>query len=125
MKKQFLILSAVIFSTIQFATADDTAIAKGKEIYNGAGACAACHGPNGAGDGPAGGALTPKPKDFTLGQYSFDTDKDGKTGTETDLFNVISEGAAPYGGSMMMVGRKDLPEADRKALVSYILSLKK
>ena len=38
---------------------------------------------------------------------------------------VITNGAQKYGGSFMMVGRKDLPEEDRKALTKFVLSLKK
>ena len=106
-------------------TLADEALEKGKTIYNGAGACAGCHGPLGAGDGPAGAALNPKPRSFVSGDFAIDTDKDGKKGTETDIFNVVSNGAATYGGSPLMVGRADIPEADRKAVAKYVLSLKK
>ena len=106
--------------------ADDAAtLAKGKEIYDGLGACASCHGALGAGDGIAAAALDPKPRSFSAGVFKFDTDKDGKSGTEIDLYNVITDGAQKYGGSMLMAGRPDIAEADRKALVKYVLSLKK
>ena len=114
---------ALLFSTSS-ALADDD-LAKGKSIYEGAGACASCHGPNGMGDGPAAAALNPKPRSFVEGAYALDTDGDGKTGTETDIANVIANGAQKYGGSVMMVGRPDIPEADRVALAKYVLSLKK
>ncbi len=39
-------------------------VAKGKELYLGAGGCATCHGNAGKGDGIAGGALNPKPRNF-------------------------------------------------------------
>ena len=100
-------------------------VAKGKEIYNGAGACAACHGLGGEGDGAAAAALNPKPASFAEGVFKYDTDGDGKKGTETDIFNIITNGAAKYGGSPMMAGRADLAEADRKALAAFVLSLKK
>ena len=116
------VLSTVAVST---ASADDAAIAKGKELYNGIGACASCHGALGAGDGVAAAALEPKPRSFLAGTFKYDTDKDGKPGTETDLYNIVTDGAQKYGGSMMMVGRPDIPEADRKAIVQYVLSLKK
>jgi mono/diheme cytochrome c family protein len=103
----------------------DPSISQGKAIYNGAGACAACHGSLGAGDGPAGAALNPKPKSFVTGEFGIDTDGDGKTGTETDIFNIVTNGAQKYGGSVMMAGRPDIAEADRKALAKYVLSLKK
>jgi mono/diheme cytochrome c family protein len=37
-------------------------LSKGKTLFDGN--CAPCHGMNGAGDGPAAAALTPKPADF-------------------------------------------------------------
>lgn len=116
-------LALSIFLTSQNASADD--IEKGKTVYNGAGACATCHGPLGLGDGPASAALNPKPANFQIGNYRIDTNGDGKAGTEEDLYNIITDGAQKYGGSMMMVGRSDIPEDDRKALVKFVLSLKK
>lgn len=107
------------------ARAEDPDLEKGKTIYNGLGACATCHGATGAGDGAAGAALTPKPRNFIEGQYKYDTDGDGKTGTEADISNIVMNGAIKYGGSMMMVARPDLAEADRKAVAKYVLSLKK
>lgn len=121
-----LTLGVVFAVGVQSArAADDPDIEKAKAVYNGAGACFSCHGADGKGDGPAGGALNPKPRSFVEGQYKYDTDGDGKTGTEADLLNIITNGAAKYGGSALMVPRADLPEADRKALVKYVLSMKK
>lgn len=126
------VLGAVLFGALIFnqlsvsqSWAADADLEKGKTIYNGVGACASCHGPEGKGDGAAAAALNPKPRSFAEGVYKYDTDNDGKTGTETDLFNIVTNGAAKFGGNMMMVGRPDIPEADRKALVKYVLSLKK
>jgi len=118
------LIAAVCLSAVSSARADDE-LEKGKAVYNGNGACFSCHGAAGMGDGAAAAALTPKPRSFVEGAFKFDTDGDGKTGTETDLFNVVTNGAQKFGGSMMMVGRPDLPEADRKAVVKYVLSLKK
>ena len=115
-------LIAFSLSITHSAHADD--LEKGKAIYNGIGACAACHGALGKGDGAASAALNPKPRDFSVGVFAIDTDKDGKTGTETDLSNVIEKGAAVFGGSPLMAARADIAPADRKALVAYILSLK-
>ena len=106
------------------ARADDD-LAKGKGVFEGIGACSSCHGMTGMGDGVAAAALDPKPRNFANGEFKFDTDGDGKTGTEADLFNVVTNGAQKFGGSPMMVARPDIPEADRKALVKYVLSLKK
>ena len=46
-------------------------------------------------------------------------------GTDQDIFEVISNGAASKGGSPLMVAWGPvIPEADRWALVKYIRSLK-
>jgi mono/diheme cytochrome c family protein len=107
--------------SIHDAFADD--LAKGKELYSGVGACFSCHGVTGHGDGPAAAALNPKPRSFVDDKFVLDTDKDGKTGTAIDIYNIITDGAAKYGGSPMMVGRMDIPEADRKAIAAYVVSL--
>ena len=126
-KSSFFIGAAVacsfVFCSVSPSLADD--LAAGKAVYEGAGACGTCHGPQGAGDGPAGAALTPKPRSFVTGDYSIDTDGDGTKGTETDIYNIVTNGAQKYGGSMMMVGRPDLSEENRHALAKYVLSLKK
>ena len=44
---------------------DAVAIAEGKEIFEGKGTCFTCHGLSGKGDGVAGGALDPGPRNFT------------------------------------------------------------
>jgi mono/diheme cytochrome c family protein len=92
--------------------------ARGKTLFETN--CLSCHGAEGKGNGPVGMALTPPPRDFTKGEFKFDTDKDGKTGTDTDLFNVITNGAAAYGGSAMMAPWGHLPEQDRQDLIAYI-----
>ncbi len=119
-----LLTTVILLGSASFAFAD-AEVEKGKTIYNGAGACFSCHGPAGAGDGAAAAALNPKPRSFVEAHFNFDTDGDGKKGTETDLFNVVTNGAAKYGGSPLMVGRPDIPEADRKAVVKFVMSLKK
>ena len=116
-----LALGASLFIPI-CAVADD--LETGKAVYNGIGACSSCHGALGKGDGVAAASLEPKPRSLVSGDYKFDTDKDGRSGTEADVFDVISKGAAAFGGSPLMAGRTDIPEADRKALAKYVLSLK-
>jgi len=92
--------------------------ARGKTLFETN--CLSCHGAGGKGDGPVGQALTPPPRDFTKAEFKFDTDKDGKAGTDTDLFNVITNGAAAYGGSPMMAPWGHLPEQDRQDLIAYV-----
>lgn len=122
MKFIYPAISLLLFTTQAFA---DPELDKGKAVFEGIGACSSCHGPLGQGDGPAAAALTPKPRSFAVGDYAYDTDGDGKKGTETDIFNMVTNGAAKFGGSIMMAARPDIPEADRKALAKYVLSLKK
>lgn len=96
--------------------------AAGKKIYDIN--CVSCHGSTGKGDGPVGAALNPPPRDFSKGAFKFDTDKDGKTGTDADLSNVIKNGAGAYGGSPLMAPWATLSDADISNLIAYIRSLK-
>jgi mono/diheme cytochrome c family protein len=97
---------------------------KGKVIYNSIGACMACHGPLGKGDGPTAVALNPKPRSFADGVFKFDTDGDGKTGTDQDLKNILAKGTVVYGGSPLMAPRPDIKEPDVSHLIAYVRSLK-
>ncbi len=114
-------LTTLMFSTPVFSTASSS----GKIIYDGKGACVACHGTTGNGDGVAAAALNPKPTSFTQGIFRLDTDADGATGTDSDLINAIKNGAATYGGNAAMPARADLSEAEINDLIAYIRSLKK
>jgi mono/diheme cytochrome c family protein len=87
--------------------------------------CASCHGDSGKGDGPVGAALNPPPRDFSKGEFKFDTDGDGKTGTDADLKNVIQKGGGAYGGSVLMAPWPSLSDADITNLIAHIRSLKK
>jgi mono/diheme cytochrome c family protein len=81
--------------------------------------CVSCHGEHGDGKGPVGVTLDPPPRDFTKGEWKFG-------GTDKDLFEVITNGAASKGGSPLMTPwGAVIPEADRWALVHYVRSLKK
>ncbi len=103
------------------AAAGDAAAGKGLFEIN----CSSCHGMTGKGDGPVAAALTPKPRDFSQGAFSFDTDGDGKKGTDADLKNVISNGAAAYGGSVMMAPwQAMMSESDIENVIAFVRTLK-
>lgn len=65
-------------------------IAKGKEIFTGKGTCFTCHGNEGRGDGPAGAALDPSPRNFH--NAKFPTSK-----TEGEMNWVIHNGSPGTG----------------------------
>jgi mono/diheme cytochrome c family protein len=115
--------AALVAPGAAFATGDAAA---GKVVFQKY--CASCHGPEGKGDGPTGKALAaagqPAPRDFSVGDFKFDTDGDGKTGTDTDIKNVVTKGAMGYGGSAMMAPVAGLSEADINNIIAYIRSLK-
>jgi mono/diheme cytochrome c family protein len=85
--------------------------------------CASCHGTGGKGDGPTGQALAAQgtpPRDFTKADFKFDTDKDGKPGSDADLSNVIKNGAGAYGGSPLMAPWAHLGDPAIADLVAHI-----
>ncbi|HEX9758087.1 MAG TPA: c-type cytochrome [Nitrospiria bacterium] len=65
-------------------------IAKGKEIYLGKGTCFTCHGNEGKGDGPAGAALSPSPRNFTNPEFH-------TIRTEGEMFWVVKNGSPGTG----------------------------
>lgn len=118
---------ALAFSTTLAlaATAFAGDAAAGKAVYTGKGTCWTCHGQAGKGDGPAGKALNPAPRDFSVGSFKFDADKDGKPGTDADLKLVITKGAGAFGGSPLMVAWGALSPKEVDDVIAYIRSLHK
>jgi len=106
------------------AFAGDAAAGKTKFLQ----LCVACHGESGKGDGPTGLALKaagqPAPRDFTVGEFVLDPDKDGTKGSDADLKEVITKGALVFGGSPLMAPIAGLSDADLDNLVAFIRSLK-
>lgn len=119
---RFVATSAVtlLLPVVSLAAGD---AAKGKTLFETN--CASCHGMTGEGNGPVGAALQPPPRNFTKGVFKFDTDKDGKTGTDADLKNVITQGAAAFGGSPLMAPWPAFSDADIANLIAYIRTFKK
>jgi mono/diheme cytochrome c family protein len=90
---------------------------KGKQVYTIY--CVTCHGASGDGKGPVGVTLNPPPRDFTAGDFKFGD-------SDADIFDVITNGGAPKGGSPLMAPwGAVIPEPDRWSLVLYIRSLRK
>ena len=85
-------------------------VAHGKTVF--ANNCAICHGNEGKGDGPAGAALQPPPRNLVEGKW-----KQG--GTSAELFTTLEKGIP--GSSMAPFGH--LPKTDRWALVQFIRSI--
>lgn len=63
--------------------------------------CVTCHGQSGKGDGPAGGALNPKPRDWTDKAWH-------ATVTDDVIRKAVVEGGAAIGKSPMMPPNPDL-----------------
>lgn len=81
--------------------------------------CASCHGNSGDGNGPAGQALNPKPRNFTDAAWHSSVD-DGR------IHKVIKEGGASVGLAPIMAGfGSQLSDSEIDALVAYIRQFKK
>ncbi len=88
------------------STAPTTAAVDPHELY--VSRCAPCHGTLGKGDGPAAGALTPKPRNYTDATWQASVKDD-------DIKKTILYGGAAVGKSPSMPANPDLegkPELD-------------
>jgi len=117
-----LIVSTAIIALALPAVATAGDAAAGKVVFDTN--CMTCHGMTGKGDGPLSAALDPKPRDLSIGEFKFDTDGDGTAGSDTDLKNVITQGAMAFGGSALMAPWPALSDADVANLIAYIRTLK-
>lgn len=81
--------------------------------------CETCHGPQGKGDGPAGVALNPKPRDLSQAEWQ-------KKVTDEQIKKVIKEGGQAVGLSPLMPPwGAQLSDQDLDNLVAFIRSLGK
>jgi mono/diheme cytochrome c family protein len=85
-------------------------VAHGAKVY--ATNCAICHGATGAGDGAAGTALIPKPRNLIEGKWT-------QGGDPISLYKTVQNGIP--GTSMAAFAH--LPTADRWAVVQFIYSI--
>ena len=81
--------------------------------------CAACHGPNGKGDGPAAANLNPKPRDHSNANYM-------KSLSDGQIFKIIKLGGPGVGKSPTMPPWGGaLSDGDIKNVVAFIRTLSK
>lgn len=85
--------------------------------------CETCHGPKGAGDGPAAMGLNPKPASFVTGAFKYDPNGNGRKGDVEDIQAIVRDGAAKYGGSPLMTPWSMLNAADLEAVAKHVKSL--
>ncbi len=86
----------------------------GKTVYDRH--CAACHGANGDGNGPASVWLFPKPRDFNSGLFKIQSTPAGSLPSDEDLFQAITRGMP--GSSMPSFTY--LSESERRESVAYV-----
>jgi cytochrome c oxidase cbb3-type subunit 2 len=82
--------------------------------------CAECHGSKGRGDGDKAKKLGFAPRNFTLGAFKCRCTPSGQPPTDEDLNRTITRGLP---GTPMEGHRKDLTEAERRALVQFVKTL--
>src|SRR5688572_25141528 len=104
----------IALGSFRHGYADD---ATGKTVYQQH--CAACHGVNGDGNGPASVWLFPKPRNFSAGLFKIQSTPPGSPPTDEDLFQTVTRGMP--GSSMPSFTY--LSEQDRKEVVQYVKQL--
>jgi mono/diheme cytochrome c family protein len=111
-------LSAIVapFTIVLSANAADAA--KGGTLY--AQRCAMCHGDKGAGDGALAATMPEgqKPRNLGAGANKYATD-------DAKLKEIIKNGGASVGLSVLMPAQSDLSDEQLNDLVAFVNSLKK
>src|SRR4026208_1666412 len=86
------ILTVIVLVTGSVSQGGSAAANKpGKAVYEQH--CAACHGVNGDGNGPASVWLFPKPRNFSAGLFKIQSTPPGSPPTDEDLFQTARGGA--------------------------------
>ncbi|HMQ67595.1 MAG TPA: cytochrome c [Ignavibacteria bacterium] len=93
---------------IKFSTESPELIAKGKELYSTN--CVSCHGETGEGNGSAGAALNPPPRNFVNPKFWKNSP------SYAGMYVTLEEGIANTG----MASFSNIPPEDRFALIQYI-----
>lgn len=115
LKSLILLVTVVLFTGLGVNTVSAEQkgdAAKGKTVYETN--CAACHGPEGKGDGVAAQALDPKPRDLSNAEFTSSVSNER-------LFKVINEGGQSVGLSPLMAAWGGiLSEAEIWDVIAYI-----
>lgn len=90
-------------------------IAKGKELFEGKALCVTCHGIGGKGDGDAGKALDPTPRDFTNPKFH-------AAKSDGEMLWVITNGSA--GTGMISYVPNIITEEEAWEIINYERSFK-
>lgn len=109
-----IILSAVVLSLLGLSRGAEP---RGEGVYRLH--CAACHGANGDGNGPASVWLYPKPRNFNLGLFKIQSTPANSLPTSDDLLRTVTRGMP--GSSMPNFSY--LSEKDRRDVVEYVMHL--
>ena len=89
-------------------------LAKGKAIFEGKGTCFTCHGNTGKGDGVAGAALDPSPRNFTNPELN-------KIRTPGEMFWVVKNGV--QGTGMIAYNPAMINDEEAWQAITYTRSL--
>ncbi|MDX2087930.1 MAG: cytochrome c [Kofleriaceae bacterium] len=90
----------------------NAAAAEAQQLF--ATVCATCHGPSGAGDGPAAASLTPRPQNYTDAAWQAKI-------TDDEIRKVILEGGQAVGKSAAMPAQSQLK--DKPAVVDELVKM--
>src|SRR5207237_2248053 len=82
--------------------------------------CALCHGTEGRGNGPAAPSLSPRPRDFTLGEFHYKSTAAGEPATDEDLLRTVRDGLR---ASAMPYFRDLLSDPELRAVTAHVRSL--
>lgn len=86
----------------------------GQQVYQAN--CAVCHGVGGDGNGPSASSFRIRPRDFRPAIFKFRSTPSGSLPTDGDLLRTVTQGLR----WTAMIGRPDLGENDRRAVIQYI-----